>query len=98
MPARKRKHEEISNAGVAKENGDSTDHCDLTKSMEAPLAQPHVEEVHVPKNMIIKKETTDYQPYRNGTFIDLDAENNQNNSEETKELAYLNGNHQSSGK
>ena len=52
--------------------------------MDAPPAQPHVEEVHIPKNVNIKKESTDYQPFRNGTLIDLDEENNQNGNEENK--------------
>ena len=66
--------------------------------MEAPLAQPHVEEVLIPKNVNIKKETTDFQPYRNGTFIDLDEENNQNSNEENKDpSAYTNGHHQTNG-
>ena len=48
---------------------------DLTKNMEAPPAQPHIEEVHVPKHLAnVKKESSDYQPYRNGTLIDLDEE------------------------
>ena len=70
---RKRKHDEISTNSKDKENGDAGE--DLTKNMEAPMAQPHVEEVHMPKNVNIKKEGTDYQPYRNGTLIDLDEEN-----------------------
>ena len=73
---RKRKHEEISSL-----NGNSNEASDLTKNMEAPPAQPHVEEVHVPKSLGIKKENTDFQPYRNGTLIDLDEENNHNNEE-----------------
>ena len=72
---RKRKHEEISTSNSKdKENGDTTSE-DLTKNMDAPMAQPHVEEVHMPKNVNVKKEGTDYQPYRNGTLIDLDEEN-----------------------
>jgi hypothetical protein len=83
---RKRKHEEISTVGAnnnTKENGNSND-LDLTKNMEAPLAQPHVEEVNIPKSVNIKKETNDYQPYRNGTLIDLDEDNNTNSNEENK--------------
>ena len=71
---RKRKYDEVSSSNKDKENGDTTSE-DLTKNMDAPLAQPHVEEVHMPKNVNLKKETTDYQPYRNGTLIDLDEEN-----------------------
>ncbi len=71
---RKRKYDEVSSSNKDKENGDTTSE-DLTKNMDAPLAQPHVEEVHMPKNVNRKKETTDYQPYRNGTLIDLDEEN-----------------------
>jgi SWI/SNF related-matrix-associated actin-dependent regulator of chromatin subfamily C len=85
---RKRKHDETKD----KENGgaDSTND-DLTKNMEAPPAQPHVEEVHIPKNVNIKKESTDYQPYRNGTLIDLDEENNDTDSNNKKE-GLVNGN------
>ncbi len=87
LPAstRKRKHEEINTTGGSvggvasatnlKENGNSNE-SDLTKNMEAPMAQPHVEEVHVPKNVNIKKESSDYLPYRNGTLIDLDEDKN----------------------
>lgn len=90
---RKRKHEEISSIGSSlnlnlKENCDSND-ADLTKNLDAPQPQPHVEEVHIPKNLHVKKETTDYQPYKNGTLIDLDEEsphnNNNNNNEENKD-------------
>jgi SWI/SNF related-matrix-associated actin-dependent regulator of chromatin subfamily C len=86
---RKRKHEDTKD----KENGslignDSNDASDLTKNMEAPMAQPHVEEVHAPKNLNIKKESNDYQPYRNGTLIDLDEETN----DERKDSAMVNGN------
>ena len=115
MSNRKRKHEEILNTSQTnasnpttnssttnntnlKENGNSND-TDLTKHMDAPLAQPHVEEVHIPKNVNIKKESTDYQPYRNGTLIDLDEENNQNNNEENKDPSvYMNGHNQINGK
>jgi len=118
---RKRKHEEIVTGGGGvggggttpnnnntnlKENGNSTNsESDLTKNMEAPMAQPHVEEVHVPKNVNIKKESSDYLPYRNGTFIDLDEDknhnsnsnnNNNNSNEENKDPAlsvYMNGHH-----
>ena len=102
-PPRKRKHEEISSAGVAlgnslKENGDSiVDPSDLTKHLDAPPSQPHVEEVHVPKSVNIKKESSDYQPNRNGTYIDLDEENNQNNNDENKDQVFLNGHMQLSG-
>lgn len=75
---RKRKHEEISSAT----NGGVSE--DLTKGMVAPVTQPHVEEVQVPKGTNIKKENSDYQPYRNGTLIDLDEDNNHNSNEENK--------------
>lgn len=91
---RKRKHEEISSL-----NGNSNEASDLTKNMDAPPAQPHVEEVHVPKSLGIKKENPDFQPYRNGTLIDLDEENNHNN-EENKDPSlsnHMNGHHMSNG-
>ena len=91
---RKRKHDEISSNFKDKENGDAASE-DLTKSMEAPLAQPHVEEVHMPKNVNIKKEGTDYQPYRNGTLIDLDEENNATSDEKKDSL--VNGHHLTNG-
>ena len=78
---RKRKHEEITSAAT---NGSSQESTDLTKSMEAPLSQPLVEEVHIPKNSSIKKENSEYQPYRNGTIIDLDEDNNHHSNEENK--------------
>ncbi len=83
---RKRKHEEISSASTngSSSSSNSSEATDLTKNMEAPTAQPHVEEVYVPKNAHIKKENSDYQPYRNGTLIDLDEENNHNSNEENK--------------
>ena len=87
---RKRKHDETKD----KENGgvDSIND-DLTKNMEAPPAQPHVEEINVPKSVNIKKESTDYQPYRNGTLIDLDEENNDiNDVNSKKEAGLVNGN------
>jgi SWI/SNF related-matrix-associated actin-dependent regulator of chromatin subfamily C len=93
---RKRKHEEISSSSANIKdkdlNGDSNDAGDLTKNMEAPPAQPHVEEVTIPKNVnnSIKKENTDYQPYRNGTLIDLD-EDNHNSNEENKDPNMVNG-------
>ena len=78
---RKRKHEEISSTT----NGNSNESA-LTKGMEAPNAQPHVEEVQIPKTTNIKKENSDYQPYRNGTLIDMDEDNNHNSNEENKVL------------
>ena len=88
---RKRKHEEMSTKD--KENGaDSNEPADLTKSMEAPLSQPHVEEVQIPKSVNIKKEGTDYQPYRNGTLIDLDEEN-----ADDKKEGLVNGHHLTNG-
>ncbi len=99
---RKRKHEEINNKDLnSKENGDSNmDNSDLTKNMDAPPAQPHVEEVQVPKHhQSIKKEGPgggggDFQPYRNGTLIDLDEDNN--NESEAKE-SQMNGHHLTNG-
>ncbi len=94
---RKRKHEEISSSSIANSiNGNSNEAADLTKNMEAPPAQPHVEEVQMPKSLNIKKENSDYQPYRNGTIIDLDDDNNHNSNEENKDpsLSYqMNGHH-----
>jgi SWI/SNF related-matrix-associated actin-dependent regulator of chromatin subfamily C len=93
---RKRKHDET------KDSDNSNDTNDLTKSMDAPPVQPHVEEVHIPKSINIKKENSDsrdYQPHRNGTLIDLDEENNSNtatpnsNNEENKDPALTNGHH-----
>lgn len=77
---RKRKHEEITSAT----NGNSQEASDLTKGMDAPVSQPLVEEVQIPKNASIKKENSEYQPYRNGTMADLDEDNNQHSNEENK--------------
>lgn len=93
---RKRKHEEISSSSNSnlkennKENGDNS--TDLTKNMDAPVAQPHVEPVQIPKNLNIKKENPDYHPYRNGTVIDLDEENNHVNSNDENKDSLINGN------
>lgn len=88
---RKRKHDEMSSKD--RENGDSMGDSDLTRNMDAPQSQPHVEEVQVPK-LSVKKETlnADYQPYRNGTLIDLD-EDNHNSNEENKDPSMTNGHH-----
>ena len=88
----KRKHDEISSNSKDKENGDAASTEDLTKNMDAPMAQPHVEEVHMPKNVNIKKEGTDYQPYRNGTIMDLDE-----NENEEKKDSLVNGHHLTNG-
>lgn len=88
----KRKHDEISSAAAAtKDQAELSNDADLTKNMEAPPAQPHVEEVHIGKGVNVKKENTDYQPYRNGTLIDLDEENNHNSNEENKDPSIMNG-------
>jgi SWI/SNF related-matrix-associated actin-dependent regulator of chromatin subfamily C len=113
ISSRKRKIEEISGTSgsnkESKENGElnsSAGDADLTRNMEEPQSQPHVEEVHVPKNVNVKKESSDYQPYRNGTLIDLDEENNMSaalgsggnvginhNNEENKDPAILMNGH-----
>lgn len=63
--------------------------------MDAPPAQPHVEEVAGAK-LNVKKEgiaQNDQQPYRNGTMIDLDEDqpDKGHNNEENKDPAMVNG-------
>lgn len=94
---RKRKHEEITSASAT--NGNSQE-ADLTKGMDTPVSQPLVEEVQIPKNANIKKENSEYQPYRNGTMVDLDEDNNQHSNEENKDpslTSQMNGHHLTNG-
>lgn len=84
---RKRKHEEITSASAT--NGNSQEASDLTKGMDAPVSQPLVEEVQIPKNANIKKENSEYQPYRNGSMADLDEDNNQHSNEENKVSCWM---------
>lgn len=72
---------------------------DLTKDMKSPAAQPNVQPVQVTKNVNVKKEQTDFTPYRNGTVIDLDEEQNQNSNEENKDpsMPHMNGHHMVNG-
>lgn len=88
--ARKRKHED---GPAAAKDKDEHVGVDLTKDMKSPLVQPSVTPVPVPKSVNVKKEQTEYVPYRNGTLIDLDEEQNQNSNEENKDpsLPHLNG-------
>lgn len=95
---RKRKHEEMSSSAKDKENGAESNDADLTKSLEAPLSQPHVDEVQIQaKSGHVKKEGADYQPYRNGTLIDLDEENADAAADKKESLLLLNGHHLTNG-
>lgn len=96
----KRKHEEMKEAAAAAAaTSNNHNNHDLTEGMEAPAAQPHVEEVAsaaASSSKGVKKEaqaqSADMQPYRNGTLIDLDEENaNEKAHEENKDPNLVNG-------
>lgn len=92
----KRKHEEMKEAAAAAAASSNHNNHDLTEGMEAPPAQPHVEEVANTGGRTVKKEATQQQadvvqPYRNGTLIDLDEDANEKAHEENKDPNLVNG-------